>query len=425
MKQNQLITKTLVVVALVLGGSSSTYAQFGNLLNRAKNAAKREAVKQANDAQWEAKNKALREVNEKKREEREKAKAAAEEAAKETTGVSVSEETSSAAPAPVQSSSANIQQTSISGGNQSNWKIDSPQSELVANVKYYADRMQQSFSKGYKGLDYEAYNNVRLAYPNVADVLKSTARSDYDNAVNEPTKMLDNVTLNFLKIALEGTPVYKYGEHDKSRFIEQFNFFIQRGNEVSTPEAKAFFFAEVWDMLKSRTSGSVSLDGSEPALKPVLDYLQQNLAAQPEAYKWRYPSQMTFAAAKEANNKPNYTVKRIAQLRAYKEAEKSGKYATLPASQNAKFEASAVKSVNALRSYWGKATKAWVGPVTSTRKNRLGVVEAKYHTCKVLCEDQGYKVIHHLVYVENVKNNTTEVTGAGWENGDVEIELMK
>ena len=69
MKQNQLITKTLVVVALLLVGSSSTYAQFGNLLNRAKNAAKREAVKQANDAQWEAKNKALREVNEKKREE--------------------------------------------------------------------------------------------------------------------------------------------------------------------------------------------------------------------------------------------------------------------------------------------------------------------------------------------------------------------
>ena len=80
MKQNQLITKTLVVVALLLVGSSSTYAQFGNLLNRAKNAAKREAVKQANDAQWEAKNKALREVNEKKREElfveiKEKAKA--------------------------------------------------------------------------------------------------------------------------------------------------------------------------------------------------------------------------------------------------------------------------------------------------------------------------------------------------------------
>ena len=89
MKQKQLIAKNIVVAALVLAGSSSAYAQFGNVLNRAKNAVKRETVKQANDAQWKAKSKVSNEIHETVRGEREKAKAAAEEAASEVTGEAV------------------------------------------------------------------------------------------------------------------------------------------------------------------------------------------------------------------------------------------------------------------------------------------------------------------------------------------------
>jgi hypothetical protein len=68
-------------------------------------------------------------------------------------------------------------------------------------------------------------------------VLKSTARSDCDNAVNEPVKMLDRVTLNFLKIATLGLTAIKYDEATTAKYIEQLNFFINRYKEVSDPEA--------------------------------------------------------------------------------------------------------------------------------------------------------------------------------------------
>ena len=234
-------------------------------------------------------------------------------------------------------SQVNYDLEEISGVKQSNWTILSPQSELVANVKHYAQRMQDSFSKGYKGLDYEAYNIIRFAYPSVVDVLKSTARSDYDNAVNDPIKMLDNVTLNFLKIATNGLPTYNYGDPDKSKFIDQLNFLINRGKELSgNKEAQAFYFDEVWDILKTRTSSKVHLEGGEAGLFDIESYLQQNVANQPEAYKWRYPATQNLNTAKEQYN--TFRQKRIGQLRAYALLKQDGKYGTMKASANPSME---------------------------------------------------------------------------------------
>ena len=298
-------------------------------------------------------------------------------------------------------SQVNYDLEEISGAKQSNWTILSPQSELVANVKYYAQRMQDSFSKGYKGLDYEAYNIIRFAYPSVVDVLKSTARSDYDNAVSDPIKMLDNVTLNFLKIATNGLPVYNYGDPDKSKFIDQLNFLINRSKELSgNKEAQAFYFDEVWDILKTRTSGKVHLEGGEAGLSDIESYLQQNVANQPEAYKWRYPATLNLKTAKEQYNTNTFRQKRIGQLRAYALLKQDGKYGTMKPSANPGLEKKVLNEVLVHRSYWGKAKQAWVGPVASTKKNIHGVVITKYRSVKVLCEDQGYKVIHNFALYE-------------------------
>ena len=147
-------------------------------------------------------------------------KSSVQETATSTVSSQASEAGSEATSSSTTSQSVDYDLENISGARQSAWTITSPQSELVANVKYYADRMQKSFSKGYKGLDYEAYNAVRFLYPNVVDVLKSTARSDYDNDVNEPVKMLDRVTLNFLKIATQGLTAIKYDEATTAKYID-------------------------------------------------------------------------------------------------------------------------------------------------------------------------------------------------------------
>ncbi len=352
-------------------------------------------------------------------------KSSVQETATSTVSSQASEAGSEATSSSTASQSVDYDLENISGARQSAWTITSPQSELVANVKYYADRMQKSFSKGYKGLDYEAYNIVRFLYPNVVDVLKSTARSDYDNAVNEPVKMLDRVTLNFLKIATQGLTAIKYDEATTAKYIEQLNFFINRYKEVSGPEAKEFFFDEVWELLKMRTSGKVHFEGGEAGLNDVLSFLQQNVGSVPEAYKYRYPAQFTLAEAKKQYETPNFKPKRIAQLRAYKELEQQGKYGKMSASANPGLEKKALNEVKVHRSFWGKAIKAWVGPVTSTKKNIHGVVITKYRSVKVLCEDQGYKVIHSFALYEKPADGSLQMTGFGWENGDKDIELTK
>lgn len=383
--------------------TTTSSAQFGGLMNKAKKAIKEKVNDTAKDAKSNVKQQAENTVS-------------------ETTGYSNTESSSNNSSA---SQSVDYQLENISGARQSAWTITSPQSELAANVKYYADRMQKSFNKGYKGLDYEAYNAVRFLYPNVVDVLKSTARSEFDNDVNEPVKMLDNVTLNFLKIATQGLTAIKYDEATTAKYIEQLNFFINRYKEVSDPQAKEFFFDEVWEVLKMRTSGKVHFEGGEPGLNEVLGFLQQNVGNVPEAYRYRYPAQFTLAKAKEQYETPNFKPKRIGQLRAYKELQQQGKYGNMPASANAGLEKKALSSVKAHRSYWGNAIKAWVGPVTSTKKNVHGVVITKYRSVKVLCEDQGYKVIHSFALYEKPADGSIQMTGFGWENGDKDIELMK
>lgn len=352
-------------------------------------------------------------------------KSSVQETATSTVSSQASEAGSEATSSSTASQSVDYDLENISGARQSAWTITSPQSELVANVKYYADRMQKSFSKGYKGLDYEVYNAVRFLYPTVVDVLKSTARSDYDNDVNEPVKMLDRVTLNFLKIATQGLTAIKYDEATTAKYIDQLNFFIKRYKEVSNPEAKEFFFDEVWEVLKMRTSGKVHFEGGEAGLNDVLSFLQQNVGSVPEAYKYRYPAQFTLAEAKKQYETPNFKPKRIAQLRAYKELEQQGKYGKMSASANPGLEKKALNEVKVHRSFWGKAIKAWVGPVTSTKKNIHGVVITKYRSVKVLCEDQGYKVIHSFALYEKPADGSLQMTGFGWENGDKDIELTK
>ena len=94
-----------------------------------------------------------------------------------------------------------------------------------------------------------------------------------------------------------------------------------------------------------------------------------------------------------------------------------------PPQQNT--EKKALNEVKVHRSYWCKATKAWVGPVTSTKKNVHGVVITKYRSVKVLCEDQGYKVIHNFALYEKPADGSLQITGFGWENCDKDIELTK
>ena len=334
MKQNQLITKTLVAVALLLVGSSSTYAQFGNLLNRAKNAAKREAVKQANDAQWKAKNKALREVNEKKREEREKAKAAAEEAAKETTGVSVSEETSSAEAAPAQSSSAAPKKEirkyvddfdyKMYKPKRTDWTYESDMRDVVADLGYWLQRLRASAEKDDKSqLDIEALDRLTKGKPSFDFVDK-----DYtDGMISEAQLgLFKNERLVVCRAATE----------------------VRDGVELDLK----------WQILDS--------NDEEKALK------------------------------KEITTE----LHRATMLKRYKEAATMNRYKPAISGQNAWVN----NLVKENFPEWGKIVASKIN--TDYKVNYNGTIpKSRYHTAVVMCQDQGYKVLHYIQLSQPYKGN--------------------
>lgn len=88
-------------------------------------------------------------------------------------------------------------------------------------------------------------------------------------------------------------------------------------------------------------------------------------------------------------------------------------------------EQKVLNEVQVHHSYWARQSRHGGGPVASTKKNIHGVVITKYRSVKVLCEDQGYKVIHSFALYEKPADGSIQMTGFGWENGDKEIELVK
>jgi hypothetical protein len=167
------------------------------------------------------------------------------------------------------------------------------------------------------------------------------------------------------------------------------------------------------------------VDGTEGEWKSVEKGLNDLFGSMSEEYKSKFPTPLTLDAIKANRTSSANTKKTMAMQIAYKQTASEGKYGTMPASANPSMEKKALNAVQVHRAYWGKATKAWVGPVTSTKKNHLGQVITKYRSVKVLCEDQGYKVIHNFALYEKPADGSIQMTGFGWENGDKEIELVK
>ena len=76
-------------------------------------------------------------------------------------------------------------------------------------------------------------------------------------------------------------------------------------------------------------------------------------------------------------------------------------------------EQKVLNEVQVHHSYWARQSRHGVGPVASIKKNIHGVVITKYRSVKVLCEDQGYKVIHNFVLYEKSADGSIQLDLVG------------
>jgi len=436
MKQNQLITKTLVVVALLLVGSSSTYAQFGNLLNRAKNAAKREAVKQANDAQWEAKNKALREVNEKKREEREKAKAAAEEAASAT---NQAKSTASNAADMSDDGGSNVNITWADFGadysiaKKTDWSYDSPTEDVLADVAYWLQRVKISLNKGNaNAVDFEALGRVNNGAPLFSYVDKQyhqTASPRSIQAIDNWSKEKDQVVKAAWKVISAKLP-------EKNDYVGRIKGLLKMAENASGKDAKGYFFDRAFEVTSLAVKFGKVNQGSDDE-STIASKLQSLYAGLDEGLKGNYPSSFkvsdfdAFDAKRIAEGEASagaevQKMRKGSLLKMYQSAASAGRYVAMPAAKGNSAEAYVKQYVEKTYPEWGKVIRVSAPMKYNVVKDKLGNILYRQHGVTVVCEDQGYKAVHGISLREDYKGGRYQSAlpnSDRWNSGP--LQLMK
>jgi ethanolamine utilization protein EutQ (cupin superfamily) len=399
MKKNiQTVMRIVMAVAIAFGVETTASAQLGGLLNKAKKAVKEKVSDTKNNAKSSVKQQA-------------------ESTVSETVGTE-----SSSAETSYNSGSGNSGKYEFKKARKCDWTIDGDIDNIIGCAEYYAQQMQNSMKKGYKGLDFKSYcemmqTKTPLTYVLDARIDLGLGPKSWD--AQQSKKNIDALIWDFKCVAWKGIPD---PSSDKTVTLKRTQFIIDRGLTFSDATARAAYFDMAYTCMHMAID---KIDGTESAWTGVQKGLNELFASMPDEYKGKYPATLSLDVIKANTTRSANMKKTMAMLIAYKQAAKNGKYGKMPASANASLEKQALNSVKAHRAYWGKATKAWVGPVTSTKKNALGQVITKYRSVKVLCEDQGYKVIHNFALYTKTDNGSVQMTGPGWENGDQDIELMK
>lgn len=417
MKKNQLIIKAIMALALMMCGSNLAYAQFGSL----KNVIKREATKQVNDAKRQATHDILREKNEAERKQREAAKQKAEAAVSETTGVSIDNSDNDAS----ENTSSTGGKYQFKNARQCDWTIDGDINNIIANAEYYASKMQNSMSKGYKGLDYKSYCELNLSKTPLLYVMEARIdQGGYVAPAKDSKSIIDKLVMDFKDTAWEGIPGKP--TFDVTQTLQQTKFIVDRGLTFSDEIARSAFF----DMAYSKIQLALDkMTGSESNWSAIESGLNQLMGSMPAEYKARYPfTTVTLANLKASRTGGSLMKRKMGQLIYYKQYEKEGKYGTMPASKNANYEKQVKTDIETHKPNWGKVLSTSVSAVTGYKKNSLGVITHRHRSVYVLCEDQGYKALYELTMSEESlgkdKWGAGRLTGFAYEQ-DVPTKLVK
>ena len=402
----QSIMRIAMALVIAFGVETTASAQFGGLKGLAKKAKK--AVEKVE--------KTVKDVNDTK----DKVSNQAETTVSETTGVTAGNEDNSSS-----SNSGSAANYEFKKARQCDWTIDGDINNIIANAEFYASKMQNSMSKGYKGLDYKSYCDLMLGKTPLPFVLDARIdQGGYVYDAKQTKKNVDGLVWDFKQEAWKGMP--GKASFDVSQTLQQTQFIIDRGLTFSDPQARSAFFDMAYNYMQIVMD---KVTGSESEWGGVQKGLNELMGSMPADYKARYPFTSVSLDNIKANRTGSFQMKRkMGQLIYYKQYEKEGKYGTMPGSKNASFEKQVKEEIEVHKPYWGKVLSTSVSAVTGYRKNKLGVITHRHRTVYVLCEDQGYKALYECAMSEEAlgkdKWGGFRLTGAAYEQ-DIPTKLVK
>ena len=409
LKGNQTILRLMMALAIAFGVEATASAQLGGLLKKAKQSVTDKVKKTISDTKEEATTSVRQQV---------------EQTAEETTDVNIGSSDESA-PSENNTQSANYSEEELPLASQTSWTINGDQKAIAQQAEYLALQMQNSMKKGWQGLDFKSYCELKLSAQPLLFVIDARIElGGYTWDMKQSKPRIENVVWNFKNVAWNGMPGKMTSEVPLT--LQQTQFIIDRGLTFSDPVARAAYFDMAYTYMQIVMD---KVNGSESEWAGVESGLNKLFSTMDAQYRERFPfTTVTLDNVKANNTSGSKMKKKMMLLIAYIDAAKDGQYGTMPASQNASYEKNVLDEIRVHRSWWGTPVKASVSGVTSTRKNKLGVVTHRHRQVTVLCEDQGYKVIREFTMSEEAQGNNSwggfRLTGASYEQ-DVPVKLMK
>lgn len=399
----QSIMRIVMALVIAFGVETTASAQFGGLkglANKAKKAVKEKVESTVKDA----KDNVTKQV---------------ESTASDATGVSIGSEEENS------SSNESSNKYEFKNARKCDWTIDGDINNIVANAEYYASQMQNSMSKGYKGLDYKSYCELMQSKTPLTFVMDARIdQGGYVAPAKESKKNIDALIWDFKQVAWKGMP--GNASFDVTQRLQQTRYIIDRGLSFSDASARSAYFDMAYTYMQVVMD---KVSGSESEWAGVQSGLNELMSSMPAEYKNRYPFTTVTLDNIKANSTAGSQMKRkMGQLIYYKQYEKEGKYGTIPAAKNANYEKQVKTDIETHKPYWGKVLKTSVSDVTGYRKNSLGVITHRHRSVYVVCEDQGYKALYELAMSEEAlgkdKWGAGRLTGFAYEQ-DVPTKLVK
>ena len=322
---------------------------------------------------------------------------------------------------------------------QTDWTYASYAQDIMADYAYWLNRLKKSVMKGTPSeLDYEAAVRVNFGKPDFEyfdiqycryDGVPQFTMEQWQLEAKQLLKAVNEIEA----VGLPESPDYSGDDKaTKNRKLSQYmcekaGAYIKRANASTNQKTKEFNFSRAYNALNTGIDMKW-ISGDEDAFQTVSASLQQLYSELPEDVRENYPASYSVSDIKAfrekqkasggtSKDKERFQMKKAAMVKLYKYAAQNNDTAPMISGNVAWLSQAVAEKCPE----WGKVVASSIDTDYEVTVNALGVPVFRTHTSSVVCEDQGYKVLHYVYLKEDYaggKYGATEIRPGGLKWND-------
>ena len=411
MRIKQLISRIVMALIITFGVQTTASAQFGSLKGLAKKA--KQAVT----------DKAKETVSDAKKDAKTTVKQQATQTVSETTGVNVGSDGDETSAGDVTESLSDFD-VDYSIAKQTTWDYESPTTDVLADAAYWCQRLRNSLKAGKAGaIDFDALSHINNGVPSFSYLEKQYHQgSDARNleAVWQWGLERDQLVKAAWKLISKDLP-------QRPDYAGMVKGLLSRAEKAGSQSARNYYFDRAFETTSLAIKfGKISAGNSDAS--SIASRLQALYSGLDATQKANYPSSFTVSDIEAFDEKriaganvggEQLKMKKGSLMRSYKRAEAEGRYKAMPASKGSQAEQGIKAYIEKTYPEWGKLVRVSCAEQWNVVRDKLGNIQYRYCGASILCEDQGYKVIHgvdvHQTYSGGKYENRL-VRNDAWNN---------